>query len=86
MQKKYFKCYYCQTGNSYIVQKEQKGKKCRCCEAYNYFSNNKDYPKNSFYYNDYNYKNNNYKNNYKNKYYKNKNYYKKKIIDIKNLI
>ena len=85
MQKKYFKCYYCQTGNTYFVRKEQKGKKCRCCEAYNYFSNNKDYPKNSFYYNDYN-KNNNYKNNYKNKYYKNKNYYKKKIIDIKNLI
>ena len=46
-QKKYFKCYFCKTGNSFFVPKEEKGKNCRCCLAYNYFfdNNNKKYKK-----------------------------------------
>jgi len=58
MQKKYFKCYFCETGNSYLVPKEEKGKNCRCCLAYNYFfkkshkthrnNNNAYYKKNHF--------------------------------------
>ena len=53
MKKKYFKCYLCQTGNSYLVPKNEKGKNCRCCLAYNYFfekkyhKNNKN--KNAYY-------------------------------------
>ena len=45
MQKKYFKCYFCETGNSDVVPIDQKGKECRCCQAYNYFYNNNQ-PKN----------------------------------------
>ena len=64
MEKKYFKCYLCETGNSYTVPKNQKGKECRCCLAYNYFfkKNHKKFKK----------KNNNNNNNRK-KYYKNNN-------------
>lgn len=47
MERKYFKCYLCETGNSYTVPKNQKGKECRCCLAYNYFfkKNHKKYKK-----------------------------------------
>ena len=82
MQKKYFKCYYCKTSNSFFVPKEQKGKKCRCCDAYNYFFNNNNNKKKSYYHNtNTNYKNNNnnyksHNNNYHNNY--NKNIHKKK--------
>ena len=64
MERKYFKCYLCETGNSYIVPKNQKGKECRCCLAYNYFfkKNHKKYKKN---------KNEN--NTNRKKYYKNNN-------------
>ena len=71
MEKKYFKCYLCETGNSYTVPKNQKGKECRCCLAYNYFfkKNHKKYKKNK---NDNNnkkfYKNNNNHNNSSNNY------------------
>ena len=37
MQNKFFKCYYCKTKNSNRVPIEQKGEKCKCCLAYNYF-------------------------------------------------
>ena len=40
MQKKYFKCSFCKAGNSYIVRFSEKGKWCRCCQAYNYFDSN----------------------------------------------
>ena len=64
MERKYFKCYLCETGNSYIVPKNQKEKECRCCLAYNYFfkKNHKKYKKN---------KNEN--NTNRKKYYKNNN-------------
>ena len=47
MERKYFKCYLSETGNSYTVPKNQKGKECRCCLAYNYFfkKNHKKYKK-----------------------------------------
>ncbi len=64
MEKKYFKCYLCETGNSYTVPKNQKGKECRCCLAYNYFfkKNHKKFKKK-----------NNKNNNNRKKYYKNNN-------------
>ena len=69
MPKKYFKCYFCKTGNSYEVPKEQEGKECRCCLAYNYFfNNNYNNNKKQNYNNNYNSKNNN----YNNKYHKNR--------------
>ena len=65
MEKKYFKCYFCRTGNCYTVPKDEKGKNCRCCLAYNYFfkKNHKKFNKN---------KNGNNSNNRK-KYYKSNN-------------
>ena len=42
MEKKYFKCYFCKAGNSHTVPIDQKGKECRCCQAYNYFYENKN--------------------------------------------
>ncbi len=48
MERKYFKCYFCKTGNSHFVPITQKGKKCRCCLAYNYFfTHNNNYHKNN---------------------------------------
>ena len=48
MERKYFKCYFCKTGNSYFVPITQKGKECRCCLAYNYFfTHNNNYHKNN---------------------------------------
>ena len=48
MERKYFKCYFCKTGNSYFVPITQKGKKCRCCYTYNYFfTHNNNYHKNN---------------------------------------
>ena len=86
MQKKYFKCYFCKTGNSHTVPIEQKGKECRCCQAYNYFfnnnntqnNNNKNYinknqNNNKYHNNDTQYNNQN----HNGKYY-NKKYFKKK--------
>ena len=40
MQQKYFKCSFCKADNSYIVPFSEKGKCCRCCQAYNYFDRN----------------------------------------------
>ena len=40
MQQKYFKCSFCKADNSYIVPFSEKGKWCRCCQAYNYFDSN----------------------------------------------
>ena len=72
MQKKYFKCYFCKTGNSYFVPKEEKGKYCRYCLAYNYFfdNNSKKYKKK--YNNHYN-NNNYYCNNKRKRHYINNN-------------
>lgn len=69
MQKKYFKCYFCKIGNSQVVPIEQKGKECRCCQAYNYFYNNQK--EKNYHNNNYN-KNSNYNRNknHNNKYYK----------------
>ncbi len=48
MERKYFKCYFCKTGNSHFVPITQKGKECRCCLAYNYFfTHNNNYHKNN---------------------------------------
>ena len=76
MQKKYFKCYFCKIGNSYLVPSEEKGKECRCCQAYNYFytnnhsnynhekkNNNKNYNNNHNRKNNFNSNNNQNKNN-----------------------
>ena len=77
MEKKYFKCYFCKTDNSLFVQKTEKGKECRCCQAYNYFFNNSKKKRNNYknYHNNNNYNitasNYNYNNH-------NRNYYKKK--------
>ena len=79
MQKKYFKCYFCKIGNSHFVPIEQKGKECRCCQAYNYFYNNNNNNHSNYNqrvkYNNNNNKNNNYNrnNNQNNKYYKKRN-------------
>ena len=70
MQKKYFKCYFCKIGNSHTVPIEQKGKECRCCQAYNYFYNNNNTQNN----NNQN-KNNNIKKNNNNKYHINNDTY-----------
>ena len=84
MRKKYFKCYFCQTGNSYLVPKDEKGKNCRCCLAYNYFfKKNHKKKKNNNNFNYYSNYNNN--NNYKNKKYHNyKNYKPKKNNNFQN--
>ena len=69
MQKKYFKCYFCKTGNLYLVPKETKGKNCRCCFAFNYFfkKNNNRFKKKYYYNNNFNHRrNNNRRNNYQN--------------------
>ena len=80
MEKKYFKCYFCKTGNSCLVPKDEKGKNCRCCLAYNYFFDNnyKKYKKK--YNNNYNRNNNHNRNNNYNrkKYYNNSNFNNKK--------
>ena len=81
MQKKYFKCYFCKIGNSYLVPIEQKGKECRCCQAYNYFyTNNHSNYNHEKKNNNKNYNNNhNRKNNYNNNNHNNNNrYYKKR--------
>ena len=81
MQKKYFKCYFCKIGNSHVVPIEQKGKECRCCQAYNYFYNNNNNNHSNYNQRERNNHNNNYNknsnynrnNNHNNKYYKKRN-------------
>ena len=77
MQKKYFRCYFCETWNSYPVPKEEKGKNCRCCLAYNYFfkkSHKRYRNNNNAYYKKYHYKKNTFHNT-KNSFHKSNNRY-----------
>ena len=72
MEKKYFKCYFCKTGNSYNVPIDQKGKECRCCQAYNYFYKSNIHNENNYNNNYYSNNNNNHNENnfnYKSNYY-----------------
>ena len=76
-ERKYFKCYFCHTGNSYIVPKDEKGKSCRCCLAYNYFfkkNHRKFNGKHKYYKNKKKYYNNNNNNNQNNNNYNNNNH------------
>jgi len=75
LEKKYFKCYLCQTRNYFTVPKTEKGKECRCCLAYNYFfkNNHKKFKRNNYYYNK-NKKRHYNRNNNNNRYNNNNNY------------